>query len=201
MKVCVCVRASRMWDKHSAMTSPTPAPPRHTYSCTNTEAREQCPPSHTHHTHTHKRPPPTCLSAGSDSDTSAPLHPSGQVGQPTPGSNATASEEVATASEEGGIATASEEVAAAGQAVHVGSSSSAGRRPRPGAGSGRPGSKPGSGHQLCTYAYDLDTHHLAPTPLCDFRGFGKYGIPGGAACQGARSLAQCPRPGEGGEGL
>ena len=54
-----------------------------------------------------------------------------------------------------------------------------------------------SSSELCTYGNDFDKSQvaLAPTPLCSSpQQYGKYGIPGGAVCQGAEDLAQCPRP-------
>lgn len=48
--------------------------------------------------------------------------------------------------------------------------------------------------QLCSYGYDLGMERYAPTPYCTWKQFGKYGIPGGAICEGAKNIAQCPRP-------
>ncbi|GIL60956.1 hypothetical protein Vafri_15768 [Volvox africanus] len=47
---------------------------------------------------------------------------------------------------------------------------------------------------LCTYGLDPGLEAWAPTPYCDWRPFMKYGIPGGAICEGAPNVAQCPRP-------
>ena len=50
--------------------------------------------------------------------------------------------------------------------------------------------------QLCTYgsAKENQVLNLAPTKLCSLSQYGKYGIPGGAVCEGAESVARCPRP-------
>jgi hypothetical protein len=50
------------------------------------------------------------------------------------------------------------------------------------------------GVQLCSYGYDESLQKVAPTKLCSLRGWGKYGIPGGAVCEGVKNLAECPRP-------
>ncbi|KXZ46236.1 hypothetical protein GPECTOR_45g106 [Gonium pectorale] len=47
---------------------------------------------------------------------------------------------------------------------------------------------------LCSYGYDRGLEHVAPTPYCKWQQYGKYGIPGGAICEGALNVAQCPRP-------
>ncbi|PNW83252.1 hypothetical protein CHLRE_05g233450v5 [Chlamydomonas reinhardtii] len=54
--------------------------------------------------------------------------------------------------------------------------------------------EPPAGVRLCTYGYDRDLVRLAPTPYCGWREYGKWGIPGGAICEGADNIAQCPRP-------
>lgn len=53
---------------------------------------------------------------------------------------------------------------------------------------------PAGSIELCTYSNDEGMGALAPTRLCEAKGYGKYGIPGGAICQGADNVAQCPRP-------
>jgi hypothetical protein len=57
--------------------------------------------------------------------------------------------------------------------------------------------KEGVEGELCTFGaeWDQSQEEIAPTALCRSRAYGKYGIPGGAICQGAKSLADCPRPG------
>eukprot|EP00798_Chlamydomonas_sp_ICE-L_P001579 gene1579-32966_t len=51
--------------------------------------------------------------------------------------------------------------------------------------------------KLCSYSGDKDLEHVAPTGFCQVTSvYGKYGIPGGAICQGYPDLANCPRPGE-----
>ena len=52
------------------------------------------------------------------------------------------------------------------------------------------------GPELCTYgsAKESQALDLAPTKLCGLSQYGKYGIPGGAVCEGAENLARCPRP-------
>ncbi|GFH12053.1 uncharacterized protein HaLaN_07679 [Haematococcus lacustris] len=47
---------------------------------------------------------------------------------------------------------------------------------------------------LCTYGFDDNLRKFAPTPFCDASKSGQYGIPGGAVCDGAPNIAQCPRP-------
>ncbi|KAG1666621.1 hypothetical protein FOA52_005830, partial [Chlamydomonas sp. UWO 241] len=54
--------------------------------------------------------------------------------------------------------------------------------------------KPPRDVQLCSYGYDESLQQVAPTKLCGLRGWGKYGIPGGAICEGMENLAKCPRP-------
>ncbi|KAG2424819.1 hypothetical protein HXX76_014240 [Chlamydomonas incerta] len=54
--------------------------------------------------------------------------------------------------------------------------------------------EPPSGVRLCTYGYDRELVRLAPTAYCGWREYGKWGIPGGAICEGADNLARCPRP-------
>ena len=59
--------------------------------------------------------------------------------------------------------------------------------------------KVGEGHgegELCTFGSERDRSQedIAPTAFCNSRAYGKYGIPGGAICQGAKSLAECSRP-------
>ncbi|PNH10148.1 putative glucuronosyltransferase, partial [Tetrabaena socialis] len=49
---------------------------------------------------------------------------------------------------------------------------------------------------LCTYGYDIGLEQHAPTPYCKWQKYGKYGIPGGAICEGAPNIAQCARPWE-----
>lgn len=49
---------------------------------------------------------------------------------------------------------------------------------------------------LCSYGYDLNMKQYAATEFCVTRQYGKYGSPGGAVCEGAPSIAQCPRPWE-----
>ncbi len=58
--------------------------------------------------------------------------------------------------------------------------------------------EPGGFGKLCTYGNDNDKEQvmLAPTSICSVRDYGKYGVPGGAVCEGAKDLAQCPRPWE-----
>jgi hypothetical protein len=51
--------------------------------------------------------------------------------------------------------------------------------------------------KLCTYNYDRGANLVNATALCTPPPVhGKYGIPGGAVCDGARNLAECPRPWE-----
>eukprot|EP00195_Chlamydomonas_chlamydogama_P007154 CAMPEP_0202896838 /NCGR_PEP_ID=MMETSP1392-20130828/5751_1 /ASSEMBLY_ACC=CAM_ASM_000868 /TAXON_ID=225041 /ORGANISM="Chlamydomonas chlamydogama, Strain SAG 11-48b" /LENGTH=484 /DNA_ID=CAMNT_0049582321 /DNA_START=368 /DNA_END=1822 /DNA_ORIENTATION=+ len=50
--------------------------------------------------------------------------------------------------------------------------------------------------QLCSYGFDDALRKYSVAGLCDLRRYGKYGIPGGAICQGAPTIAQCPRPWE-----
>ncbi|KAG2488240.1 hypothetical protein HYH03_013231 [Edaphochlamys debaryana] len=47
---------------------------------------------------------------------------------------------------------------------------------------------------LCSYGYDRGLESYAPTPYCQWNRYGKYGIPGGAICEGAKNIAECPRP-------
>ncbi len=54
--------------------------------------------------------------------------------------------------------------------------------------------EPPSGIRLCTYGHDEALQAIAPTKLCGLRRYGKYGIPGGAVCEGFEGLAACPRP-------
>lgn len=49
---------------------------------------------------------------------------------------------------------------------------------------------------LCSYGYDLELRRFAATPFCETRKLGKYGSPGGVVCEGAGSIAECPRPWE-----
>jgi len=49
---------------------------------------------------------------------------------------------------------------------------------------------------LCSYGYDLNMRQYAATEFCVTRQYGKYGSPGGVVCEGAPSIAECPRPWE-----
>ena len=56
---------------------------------------------------------------------------------------------------------------------------------------------PGGSPPLCTYGTVRENQalDLAPTKLCSPTAmYGKYGVPGGAVCEGAESVARCPRP-------
>lgn len=57
--------------------------------------------------------------------------------------------------------------------------------------------KGASGQQLlCSYGYGQEYERQAATPFCITRQLGKYGTPGGAVCEGSKSIAECYRPWE-----